>query len=699
MASVKGVGKRLHESPASSAKKARLEEEASLLSSSLSPEDDSEDVSLTSSQFNELVQKAQAGKPHPIGQPLVWAINRQQLCEVLQWYKAYQSGGYSHNNILLGQLIDSGVSPGDIVTEQVVITRIGGCRGKNAKGELVQKAHQNEKSPQVRAALNSQQMHQPVGVIAGQANPLLPCKMPHRYNVLDYFFVTDVWCERIDGFRTYKIRLEKCDLATVSWWAASMAYTTQNIGPEELATQKCPTCQKSSPIIYINGWTCLEPKCHDHFRFYDDTSKTLIQLDQRLLEHNNAFIRKRMPQNATQLPSLYPPDLIIDNKLKYNQGILCPDCRCCIRRTEMHAWRCENKSCNYVRDIPYTIVSLDEIQPTRRLATICKDEIQHRNITLGSYTVQIYTFPGETKENGEPGDAVGEFYHFKGGNLANIAALFEMMQGNELGMARKPARLEGCAGEMLTAHAAINFGAPYKYGVTQESKSFKEAPEAVLQAVNILTWAGEKAHVDGPEEFRKEPYLDFNECLSIGYLPGGSIGWHDDGEKELSGTVASLSLGCAATMSFRPKKTANIGPPSRNQKYTKPTILSVILEHGDIMVMRGSKVQKFYEHQVVPHGSLRFVLTCRHVLSEMVKPEERAKSITDGFVPLEHRFYALKKLAVADFPSLDKAEELLQEISGAGWTYDYLVGVLKRAGLDEESHSHVLGWLGSAIKL
>jgi hypothetical protein len=169
-------------------------------------------------------------------------------------------------------------------------------------------------------------------------------------------------------------------------------------------------------------------------------------------------------------------------------------------------------------------------------------------------------------------------------------------------------------------------------------------------------------------------------------------------------------------MSFRPKKTANIGPPSRNQKYTKPTILSVILEHGDIMVMRGSKVQKFYEvtrystrqftalltiikHQVVPHGSLRFVLTCRHVLSEMVKPEERAKSITDGFVPLEHRFYALKKLAVADFPSLDKAEELLQEISGAGWTYDYLVGVLKRAGLDEESHSHVLGWLDSAIKL
>jgi hypothetical protein len=70
----------------------------------------------------------------------------------------------------------------------------------------------------------------------------------------------------------------------------------------------------------------------------------------------------------------------------------------------------------------------------------------------------------------------------------------------------------------------IREGAPYKYGVTQESKSFKEAPEAVLQAVNILTWAGEKAHVDGPEEFRKEPYLDFNECLSIGYLPGGSIG-------------------------------------------------------------------------------------------------------------------------------------------------------------------------------
>lgn len=92
--------------------------------------------------------------------------------------------------------------------------------------------------------------------------------------------------------------------------------------------------------------------------------------------------------------------------------------------------------------------------------------------------------------------------------------------------------------------------------------------------------------------------------------------YHDDGEKTLGPTVATLSLGANATMNFRPKKKTNI--PSldegnfrsggRGKKITdaakskdkkdkseKPAILSIKLEHGDIVIMHGREIQKLFE--------------------------------------------------------------------------------------------------------
>jgi alkylated DNA repair dioxygenase AlkB len=81
--------------------------------------------------------------------------------------------------------------------------------------------------------------------------------------------------------------------------------------------------------------------------------------------------------------------------------------------------------------------------------------------------------------------------------------------------------------------------------------------------------------------------------------------YHDDGEKTLGPTVASLSLGCESTMHFRPKSNNSIGKNDENQKQnakgTKKDVLRIILEHGDIMVMHGRQIQELYEVSQFTH--------------------------------------------------------------------------------------------------
>ena len=66
----------------------------------------------------------QLGKPEPHGQPEVWADKRQQLCETLRYFNAYQSGAYTNDGIAYGHLIDAEVDPRDKFDEQIVITSV-----------------------------------------------------------------------------------------------------------------------------------------------------------------------------------------------------------------------------------------------------------------------------------------------------------------------------------------------------------------------------------------------------------------------------------------------------------------------------------------------------------------------------------------------------------------------------------------------
>lgn len=85
----------------------------------------------------------------------------------------------------------------------------------------------------------------------------------------------------------------------------------------------------------------------------------------------------------------------------------------------------------------------------------------------------------------------------------------------------------------------------------------------------------------------------FNEILSVAYMEGGKMNYHDDGEHGLGPVVASISLGADATMSFRPKKKKSeraklergtLEPISRKTQ----VVLKLKLRHGDVCVMEAS---------------------------------------------------------------------------------------------------------------
>ncbi|OAF58525.1 hypothetical protein VC83_04909 [Pseudogymnoascus destructans] len=589
-------------------------------------------------------QSKQENLPAPYGQPPVWASKRQQLCETLPYYRAYMSGGYLHDGLVRAILIDKEVRERDVFDEEVVITRCGGGRKLDeATNKMVQTTDQ-ERSAYGLGFERARDMRSPVVVIAGQGNSRSPSKLPHYYNILDWFHVTDVWVEKVEGFKTWCVRIEKIRLDEKSWWAkagSALPSPYCDLDSIKAASGKCCYCKDISKVIFEQGWTCLKASC-DKFFIFDSP------IDDRKLIYTETFLKERTAYTGNTPGLLAPPlmteaDMIITGKrgteFAFKQGIVCPLCNGCSRRKQWSKWNCETVGCGFTHSLPFQIMSVhdtmsDIARNHRQQNYEPKFGIKFEAKTLGAYNVFEYGVPGP---EGKP---VGVLRLFKSNDAINLNPdgpndLFRLMQESEFDLQRRPVRQPNSSGEVLTNHFATNWGAPYKFIVAQSSRGFSEAPTVIIKALKRLTWAGEQTLTDVGE-----PFHPFNELLSIGYFQDCSIGYHDDGESTLGPTVATLSLGASATMSLRPKAKAAVGITSKNAKGTKAPVIRVTLEHGDMVIMHGSGVQQYYEHEVVPHGTLRFALTSRYIQpaeleSDTVREEARIK----GALPKGHEQY------------------------------------------------------------
>lgn len=172
------------------------------------------------------------------------------------------------------------------------------------------------------------------------------------------------------------------------------------------------------------------------------------------------------------------------------------------------------------------------------------------------------------------------------------------------------------------------------------------------------------------QDFNTHP---FNEVLALGYFESQRISYHDDGESGLGPTIATLSLGAPGTMRIRLKQKHHLGvsaagvytdtppllgsnaytehralvlqlsdlksraSPSEYRKRLKQIpkelglktsgnakdVLVMKVSHGDVVLMHGEALQKYYEHSVEHAGKLRFALTCRYIDPGSLKEGEK----------------------------------------------------------------------------
>ncbi|KAK6199672.1 hypothetical protein LQW54_009990 [Pestalotiopsis sp. IQ-011] len=596
--------------------------------------------------------------------PPVWAKTRAALCDALSYFRIHEGGNYNLGGVTYGLLFDSADGlERDYLDGTVIISSVGGRMGVTGKtGVKTIAVDQDESERRYRCLKKSQELGQTVVAIAGDKNKMLT--VPHSFCVLGEYQITDLWLEKFPNANgvcvaRWMVRLEKVDSHERSWFSApSDTSHLFDADRHVCPVRKCGSCDEAHKQIYAKGWACLNNKCENAFRLQvgsdEDAEWKTLALHEA--EYNPAFLNQRstIQADAIRRTNLLPSLPTMDNNISFGteasfkKGIVCPRCRCASRRIFWHGWECENEECDFsyrleTRPYPLTEIEAESVKVKKSRHSAMKyDEsfVTYHATDIDGYKTEIFTLPDEN------GEVCGTAVVLRASE--EICAkrngpndMFEAMQDpdGDLKLYRSAARLRG-----METTSQCGSGAPYKFGVAVDTTAFSDAPEPILRGVAQLSWAQEKSIQKTRELFEKETIgyskdsmslksENFNELLALGYFESSTISYHDDGEKQLGPTVATLSLGSPAVMRFRPKKKNAIGTPGNNAKGEKPAVVTIPLYHGDICIMHGVQLQKNYEHEVKAKGKLRFAMTSRYIRADALKPGQLEETIEKSKLP------------------------------------------------------------------
>jgi len=439
---------------------------------------------------------------------------------------------------------------------------------------MVRKVDSDDEGTPIKAFKKAFEEHTAILLVVGKEHPhFKPIQyvrgaqyqygepLPANYAVCDYFHVTYIWKEpqvSCEGNRIsiWRIRLEKCDLHSTSWWDANGCYIRYHEHPHRLVAPcaVCDHCGQESKEIYTKGWTCLNHKC---LRYLE----TLDAMDGHrdgLLEYTTAFLEERTPFIGPCFPiAAMARDLASagshGTEETARDGFVCPDCGCCNRRIFWNSLVCEAEGCHYsaeahLRPYPEEAFRRDLQAFEKRVnrpkvnAGLTNDNPRFDHLavarnrdclemayqmTLGGYTVTQYMLPSPE------GGIIGSFTMFTATDDINRApygpnALFRAIESANIGLKRNPATYKGKR-EELTRHFQQNYGAKYLFGVRVQSKPFSDAPDFILAALQRLTWVANQA-VDmttanahgydrtlNPDLPPTQMGNNFNELLALGY--------------------------------------------------------------------------------------------------------------------------------------------------------------------------------------
>jgi hypothetical protein len=570
------------------------------------------------------------------------------------------SGGFAH-----GFMFDKSAFFRDYTDSNVVICRAAGGMIKNKEtGNMVLGNDQTEGSG-ANSLRNNMANYNPVVLITGADNPTLPCKPPHIYNVLDYFKPTHIWHEKSKGKTVIRYRFEKLNLDKPSWWKVDEEPVALGALPAPVL-KDCAICKAPSPQVYLQGWMCLQPSCRAHWKLAGGAEPNEDELlyDPRFLKQRTAW-----PNENEEYP-LTPADVMLSSHALPGEdrlracwaGIVCPECGRCTTRLAWLAWECP---CGFKKEPPQMLLPATTLRDpffTLSHAYTASRDIRAPAVKLevsfqDRYRINKYILPG-----------IDGFVAHLVANKPIVEEaggpdeMFEELQTHDIGLRRRPMENGQLKGGSFTRHFLVNYGMPYKFIAATASRSFDGAARPITSTRSRLNWAS-KLMVGNQ-------HREFNEVLALGYFEQQKIGYHDDGEYGLGPTITTLSLGATGTMRLRMKATHHHGvsasgvfnetvPKPGCEKYaerlaalpelealkgsadyrvrlktlpkelglrrsgTARDALTMTLGHGDIVIMHGADIQRYYEHSVDHGGNLRFALTCRYIDPESLQPADR----------------------------------------------------------------------------
>lgn len=330
----------------------------------------------------------------------------------------------------------------------------GGGSEKGKDGELVLKEDIEDSNRAYEALTNSMREEIPIGFVIGNRNDICATRVPHRYNVLDFFRITDIWYDRRDGKTGARVRFEKVDLATKSWWAPSDMSDPLPLDQREpvlCEQQVCRTCSEASPRVYDEGWMCLRKSCKSFWSIDGSRPPTRLAYAPEFLAKRSRQTRPiRSPFSLVPdlLSTFSKEDLDVGSCRVAWKGIVCTQCKCCISRKLWRGWSCETEGCGFEFFPQVNPVSLRSVLPEvelgvagHRLPFTPKSgglpEIEY----LRNYRKDTFRFPGSLVTHFVANTTVNR--RFDGPD-----DLFRKLQQEDLGLKRH--RLGSSVGKLIS---------------------------------------------------------------------------------------------------------------------------------------------------------------------------------------------------------------------------------------------------------
>ncbi|KAH9176545.1 hypothetical protein EDB89DRAFT_1846188 [Lactarius sanguifluus] len=576
-------------------------------------------------------------------QPPIWAQSRQEVCESLDSFRSFQGGVYHIHDIVKGYLLGGHSSSRDLFCHsgKLIISHGGGkaeaLHSKNRCLEVRGPGDQLEDDRSVRALLNNYQCGRPLVLLADDNYRLFPFDLTangYTYVVLGLYWIAHAWAElqQVSGDRRvvrYKFAFQWCEGQGDPWWpqdtehvsADTQAEVSQNL-VHEGESNGLPlafliqTCRMSSPLVYQDTPMCLQPSC-PQFSVPDPAGESTPSS----LSYSAELLRLRP---ANHLPvsaaSFFPPSpsRIVSTSRPFAKGLHCQDCGRLSTRFKWEDFECSHchvgQSKPLLRSLRYRVQRIYKapkfhFRAKEVLIGIVIREMEFQARRRGSALPYVQTFvlpddrgrvhliPGHPSINEEAND---------------IFCLYQEQAANGTIQFRRWPLRSVSRGQLLSNYFSQNsmlamvscvshdmtFG--QYIGGAERTTPLKDGAEAVTRALELI-----KHRIEASLGMRE----DFNEVLSAAYMEKQKMTFHSDSERGLGPVVASLSLGCVAEMHFR-----------LHSKYTvsdghRKVAMSLILRHGDVLVMDGAGVQEYYEHAVVPKN-FRIVATARSISPE-----------------------------------------------------------------------------------